>query len=40
MRLRALREDELPAVLERQRIDYRTQLVEWAGLSKELVSDC
>jgi ribosomal protein S18 acetylase RimI-like enzyme len=36
MRLRALREDELPAVLERQRTDYRTQLVEWAGLSKEL----
>jgi ribosomal protein S18 acetylase RimI-like enzyme len=36
MRLRALREDELPAVLERQRADYRTQLVEWAGLSREL----
>jgi ribosomal protein S18 acetylase RimI-like enzyme len=36
MRLRALREDELPAVRERQRTDYRTQLVEWAGLSKEL----
>jgi ribosomal protein S18 acetylase RimI-like enzyme len=36
MRLRALREDELPAVLERQRTDYRTQLVEWTGLSKEL----
>lgn len=36
MRLRALREDELPAVLQRQRTDYRTQLVEWAGLSKEL----
>ncbi len=36
MRLRALREDELPEVLQRQRTDYRTQLVEWAGLSKEL----
>ena len=36
MRLRGLREDELPAVLERQRADYRTQLVEWAGLSPEL----
>jgi ribosomal protein S18 acetylase RimI-like enzyme len=36
MRLRALREDELSAVLQRQRTDYRTQLVEWAGLSKEL----
>ena len=36
MRLRALREDELSAVLERQRADYRTQLVEWAGLSREL----
>ena len=36
MRLRALREDELPAVLERQRTDYRTQLVEWAGLPPEL----
>jgi ribosomal protein S18 acetylase RimI-like enzyme len=38
MRLRALREDELPAVLERQRADYRTQLVEWAGLSEELAA--
>jgi ribosomal protein S18 acetylase RimI-like enzyme len=36
MRLRPLREDELPAVLERQRTEYRTQLVEWAGLSEEL----
>ena len=36
MHLRALREDELPEVLQRQRTDYRTQLVEWAGLSKEL----
>ena len=36
MRLRALREDELPAILERQRTEYRRQLVEWAGLSEEL----
>jgi ribosomal protein S18 acetylase RimI-like enzyme len=36
MRLRALREDELPAVLDRQRAEYRTQLVAWAGLSEEL----
>jgi ribosomal protein S18 acetylase RimI-like enzyme len=36
MRLRTLREDELPAVLERQRSDYRTQLVAWAGLSEEV----
>ena len=36
MHLRPLREDELGSVLERQRAEYRTQLVEWAGLSDEL----
>jgi ribosomal protein S18 acetylase RimI-like enzyme len=36
MRLRPLREDELGSVLARQRSEYRTQLVEWAGLSAEL----
>jgi ribosomal protein S18 acetylase RimI-like enzyme len=36
MRLRPLREDELGSVLERQRSEYRTQLVEWAGLPAEL----
>ena len=36
MNLRPLREDEVPAVMERQRSAYRTQLVEWAGLSAEL----
>jgi len=35
MRLRPLDEDELAGVLERQRGEYRTQLVEWAGLSEE-----
>ena len=36
MRFRRLREDELPAFRERHRAEYRTQLVDWAGLSESL----
>jgi ribosomal protein S18 acetylase RimI-like enzyme len=36
MRLRPLREDEVHAFRERHRAQYRTQLVDWAGLSAEL----
>jgi ribosomal protein S18 acetylase RimI-like enzyme len=36
VRLRPLRDDELPAFVERQRADYRAQLVDWAGMSAEL----
>lgn len=36
MRLRPLREDELPAFVERQRADHRAQLVDWAGMDEKL----
>jgi ribosomal protein S18 acetylase RimI-like enzyme len=38
MDLRPLREDEVPAFRERHRAEYRTQLVEWAGMSDELAA--
>jgi ribosomal protein S18 acetylase RimI-like enzyme len=38
VRLRPLEEEGIPAALERARIDYRAQLVDFAGMTEELAA--